>query len=340
VGGLTDRPSFLFPEDAMSAAASPLLDRRRFLAAGLTGLAGLALPRPGPAAEPRKPTEFQVACMTLPYSQFPLQRALTGLKAAGYKYIAWGTSHREEGGQPVPVIAADAPPAKAKELGQRCRDLGLEPLMMFSGIYPEAKNGLEVLQNRIRQAAAAGIPQVLTFGHTKGGDRDLWIQRFKELGPLAKDHNVLLVVKQHGGTTGTGEACAQIVREVAHDHIKVNYDAGNVMDYLNVDPIPDINKCAAEVRSFCIKDHRNFPVDQDCGPGFGEIDHYKLLAAVATTGLKMPLCCENIFAPAVPRPTQAEGVDAFARRAREFLEVVMEGLAIALPKLKTGERGT
>ena len=60
------------------------------------------------------------------------------------------------------------------------------------------------------------------------------------------------------------------------------------MDYLNLDPIPDIRKCAGVVRSFCIKDHRNWPRDQDCGPGFGEIDHYRLLDAVAFTGLRMP----------------------------------------------------
>ena len=108
--------------------------------------------------------------------------------------------------------------------------------------------------------------------------------------------------------------------------VKVNYDAGNVMDYLDVDPIPDIKKCADVVRSFCIKDHRNFPQDQDCGPGLGEIDHYKLLQPVAFTGLKMPLCCENIFAPVVPRPADPAGVDALARRSREFLELVIAGL--------------
>ena len=137
---------------------------------------------------------------------------------------------------------------------------------------------------------------------------------------------MLLVVKQHGGSTGTGEACAEIVREVDDAGIMVNYDAGNVMDYLNVDPIPDINKCADVVRSFCIKDHRNWPQDQDCGPGLGEIDHYRLLHPVASTGHPMPLCCENIFAPAVPRPTDPAGVDALARRARIFLEVVIAGV--------------
>jgi len=271
-------------------------------------------------------TNFQIACMTLPYAQFPLQRALTGLKAAGYRYVAWGTSHREADGKRDPVIAADAAPAKAKELAKRCRDLGLQPVMMFSTIYPENKRGFEVLKQRILQAEAAGIPQVLTFGHTKGGNRKLWIERFKKLGPIARDHGVMIVVKQHGGTTGTGEACAKIVREVNDPGIWVNYDAGNVMDYLNVDPIPDIKKCAGTVRSFCIKDHRNWPKDQDCGPGFGEIDHYRLLHPVAFTGLTMPLCCENIFAPLIARPTKPDGVDALAKRAREFLETVIAGL--------------
>jgi hypothetical protein len=40
----------------------------------------------------------------------------------------------------------------------------------------------------------------------------------------------------------------------------------------------------------------------------------------------MPLCCENISAPFVPRPTAPEGVDALAKRAREYLEVVIQGV--------------
>ena len=307
------------------------LDRRAFLkitAASfpLLGLAGLSAAELPPASGSRKKTEFQIACMTLPYAQFPLDRALSGIQSAGYHFVALGTTHKDANGKSFPVIAPDAPPDKASELGKRCRDLGLTPLLMFSGIYPEANDAVPVLTNRIRQAAAAQIPQVLTFGHTKGGNRQLWVQRFKQLGPIARDHGVMIVVKQHGGETGTGAACAEIIREVADDAVKVNYDAGNVMDYLNVDPLSDIKTCVAEIRSFCIKDHRNFPKDEDCGPGFGEIDHYKLVQNVAFTALKMPLCCENIFAPLLPRPTKPEEIDALARRAREFLEIVIEGL--------------
>ncbi len=317
----------------------PLPSRRDFLrasaatVAAISSLGGvsqrlMATETQGNTEPPssRQPTVFQHACMTLPYSQFPLERALTGIAAAGYRYVAWGVTHRESSGKQLPVMAEDAAPELARQLAKRCRDLGLEPVMMFSTIYPEHPRGLEVLTNRIKQASAAGISQVLTFGHTMGGNRALWIERFKALGPVARDHGVTIVVKQHGGSTGTGEACAEIIREVDDAGVFVNYDAGNVMDYLNLDPIPDIEKCAGQVRSFCIKDHRNWPKDQDCGPGFGEIDHYRLLEPVAFTGLKMPLAYENIFAPLMPRPDKPEEIDALARRAREYLQTVIAGL--------------
>jgi sugar phosphate isomerase/epimerase len=311
--------------------------RRAFLRASIFGLgsagwlnlhAATAAELPGTEkpGERSRPTEFQIACMTLPYAQFSRDRALQGIRRAGYRYVAWGTTHKEEGEKPLPFIAADAPPERAKQLGDQCRDIGLESLMMFSMVYPENDDAVAVLTSRIKQAQAAGIQQVLTFGHTEGGKAELWLARFKELGPIARDHGVTIVVKQHGGTTGTGEACAKIVREVNDPGIAVNYDAGNVMDYLNVDPIPDLKKCAETVRSFCIKDHRNWPRDEDCGPGFGEIDHYRLLHQVAFTGRRLPLCCENIFEPLVTRPTDPAEIDVLARRAREFLETVTKGV--------------
>ncbi len=108
----------------------------------------------------------------------------------------------------------------------------------------------------------------------------------------------------------------------------MTYDAGNVLDYNNNDPIPDIQACWKEIRAFCIKDHRNTPKDEDCGPGFGEIDHYKLLTPVMNTGLTMPLAFENISEPLVPRPTDPALVDKLARRAREYVETVIAGLRV------------
>lgn len=328
----------------LNSSKKNLPDRRTFLknsawfaGALATGTLTSGSSSPGPTSssdslqdlnkKTEKPTTFQHACMTLPYRQFPLERALTGIKSAGYDFVAWGTQHREENGENQPVMAPDAHPDKAAELGRRCRDLGLEPVKMFSTVYPDDDDAVRLLTHRIRQASAAEIGQVLTFGPIEGGNPALWIERFKQLGPIAADHNVTLVMKQHGGvTTGTGEALAKIVEEVDHPNVWMSYDAGNVFWYLEADAIQDIRTCAGLIRGFCIKDGRSYPRKTTGGPGYGEIDHYRLFSPVAFTGQTITVAYEHIHPAYIGQPSSAEQVDQWARHAREYMENIIRGL--------------
>jgi sugar phosphate isomerase/epimerase len=305
-------------ESTRFQGSSSLLGRRAMLGS----LAGAAAAFAQTSAE----TKFQLACMTLPYAQFPMERALEGIRKAGYRHVAWGTSHRDNSGVSRRMLEEKAPPAEAAALAARCRDMGLEPVMMFATVQLEEENALPVHLRRIEQAAAARIPFLLTFGRTKPGQYETFLANLKAMAEPAKAAGVTVLIKQHGGNTATGRDCERIVQEVGSPAVAICYDAGNVLDYENHDPIPDIQTCWRSIRAFAIKDHRNTPKDEDCGPGFGEIDHYKLLRPVMKTGLTIPLACENIFEPLVPRPKTAEEVDALARRAREFLETVIRGL--------------
>jgi len=294
---------------------------------GLLGLAAAAATAP---AASKPPTRFQIACMTYTYSGFTFERALDGIAAAGYEHVAWGTRHLSSSGKLEELIEIDAPASDARHLAAKGRDRGLNPVMMFSRVYVGAKNAVAAHTRRIEQASAAGISHLLTFGEIEAGGYDLWIRNLRELGPIAADHGVTIVIKQHGGNTATGVDCQRMVQDVGHENVRICYDAGNVLDYADNDPIPDIQACWPDVRAFAIKDHRsNWPEDRDCGPGFGEIDHYRLLEPVAHTGLTMPLACENIFEPMLPRPSLPEDIGTLARRAREFLETVTRGLQSA-----------
>ena len=290
--------------------------RREFLAGSLLS----------PAFAQTAPTRFQLACMTLPYAAHPMERALEGIKRAGYDYVAWGVNHKDAQGRTKPALAVDAPASDAAALARRCRDMGLDPVMMFSTVNLEAPAALDAHLRRIEQAAAAKIPFLLTFGKTTPGEYETFVGNLKRIAPAARKAGVMVVIKQHGGNTATGADCARIVREVADEAVKICYDAGNVLDYESNDPIADIQTCWRDIRAFNIKDHRNTPKDEDCGPGFGEIDHYKLFAPVMRTGLTIPLTFENIFEPLVPRPASPEGIDALARRAREYVDTVLRGL--------------
>ncbi len=266
-------------------------------------------------------TRFQIGCLALPYAAFSFERACEGIARAGNEYLGFGTQH-----QNIVTPAVDATPAEAARVAERARSFGLEPLLMFARTAIEAPNAVEAHLKRIEHCAAARVPYLLTFGSTKPVAYDVWIANLKQLAPRARAAGVTLVIKPHGGNTATGKDCARILADVAHPSLKICYDAGNVLDYQKVDPIADIQTCYRDTFAFTIKDHRLTPKDQDCGPGLGEIDHYKLLAPLARTGRDLPLLCENIFEPVLPRPKTPEGIDALARRAREFLETVTRGL--------------
>jgi hypothetical protein len=50
------------------------------------------------------------------------------------------------------------------------------------------------------------------------------------------------------------------------------------------------------------------------------------LNTIAFTGMAIPLCCENIASPLLPRATTPEEIDAQALRTRIYLETVIAGL--------------
>ena len=183
--------------------------RREFLAASL-------LP---PAFAQAAPTRFQLAGMTLPYAAHPMERALEGIKRAGYDYVAWGVNHKDALGRTKPALAVDAVASDAAALARRCRDMGLDPVMMFSTVNLEAPAALDAHLRRIEQAAAAKIPFLLTFGKTTPGEYETFVGNLKRMAPAARKAGVMVVIKQHGGNTATGADCARIVREVADEGV-------------------------------------------------------------------------------------------------------------------------
>ena len=218
-------------------------------------------------------TEFQMACMTLPYAPFPFARALEGIRGAGYTHVAWGLTHPDAAGKRTMLLDVKAGAGAARALARQSKDAGLTPVMMFTNGMLEAGDAVDGHLRRIEQAAEAGIPYLLTFGKTAPGQYENAIACLKAVAPKARAAGVLIVIKQHGGNTATGADCSRIIAEVGDEGVRMCYDAGNVLDYESRDPIPDIKACWRDIRAFAMKDHRNWPKDEDrCQPASGAGD--------------------------------------------------------------------
>ncbi|HUQ93676.1 MAG TPA: TIM barrel protein [Bryobacteraceae bacterium] len=274
-------------------------------------------------------TEFQIACMTIPFQQFSFERGVKGVAAAGFRYIAWGPHQADSSKRRLDTIALDSGPGRARELLRITRDAGLEAVLMFASFYPENPGAVDAYKKRIDQAQAAGIPNLLTFGSPKSTaeHRDAYLRTLREIAGHARQAKVAIAVKQHGGLTANGALTAAIVREVNHPAVVAFYDAGNTWWYNNADANSDFAKCASMIRGFAIKDFREYGGQRaTCGAGFGQTDHYAMLGAVANHGGPIPLCCENLAEPFVTRPESVEGIETLARRSREYLDTVVRGV--------------
>jgi sugar phosphate isomerase/epimerase len=275
-------------------------------------------------------TEFQIACMTIPFQSFSFERGVKAIAAAEFRFLAWGPNETDTSGRRIDTIGLDAGPARARELLRISRDAGLQTILMFATAYPENPGAIEAYRKRIDQAQAAGIPNLLAFGSPKStaAHRAEFIRTLEAVADHAQQANVAICVKQHGGVTATGELTASVVRAVNHPNVVLYYDAGNTWGYTNVDANVDFPKCASLTRGFAIKDFRASAGKRVvCGPGFGQTDHFVMLGLAANNGGKIPLACETVSEPFVPRPDTPEAVGELAKRARQFLDTVVRNVS-------------
>ena len=137
-----------------------------------------------PPGERGKPTRFQIACMTLPYSRFPLaagpdrasRRPATGTSPGARRTRRTAARCRSSPPTRRPTGRRSSAGDAATWAWSRCDVLGRSIPR-----HPRRPTSSGPASARPRPA---GVPQVLTFGHTKGGNRKLWVERFKQLGPI------------------------------------------------------------------------------------------------------------------------------------------------------------
>ncbi len=275
----------------------------------------------------------KLACMTLPYSELPFARALEGIAKAGYKYMAFGTTH--EG---VETPGSEDSDEKILEYGRMVQDAGLTPTMMFQ---PQgaltADGGLELYQRRIDQGKLLGV-HVLVIGpweYKSWPDEkhapDVWQQMsdewFSAMEPVvahAEDVGVTLVSKPHTGVTATGRRCKEAVERLGSPAFRICYDGGNVHFYEGIDPTEDIKLCADVTVALCVKDHtgaRANPLFPYIGEG--DVDHEAMLATLAAHGFDGPCPVERFEGTNKKAEMAPELLDELAGKALAYLQQVV-----------------
>lgn len=294
--------------------------RREFLKSAAAGVAlGMGFPvladRPSPITSYFQDRGWLVGCWTRPWAREDYRVAFDAIAKAGMKHVAL-TGAKTETGR---VIAPATSPEDARQVGVEARNRGLEITHVYGGGLP-LQRGSDSLRKMIDNTSAAGGWSVVISDLGNETTYELYLKAIAECCEYAEQRDVALVIKPHGGLTGTGPLCRQAIERIGHRNVTLMYDPGNIRYYSEgeLDPLEDCLTIAGLVTSISAKDFRA-PKAVDVTPGSGEIDFAELFSRMHQGGFTHGAALIETVSPGDAAHTLAEVI-----KAKEFLEKVLD----------------
>lgn len=136
-------------------------------------------------------------------------------------------------------VDGDDPGGHLKQAAAAAEELGLSIATVIAGndfarpLASERAEQVQRMKEWIVQAANAGIHRLNTFTgyHTPGEDPFVEavrvIDSYREVMPLAEEHNVLLCIENHSTVCPDADSILAIMRAVGSDNLRTNPDPTN-----------------------------------------------------------------------------------------------------------------
>jgi len=260
------------------------------------------------------------AANTLCYQRQPLEVALEGIAAAGFRHVElclW------------PHVRPDMTDAQLRKLDTALarRDLAIVSISGHSDLT--TADGVDYCNQAIDFAARRSVAVLTTAigGHASNQeDEQAFLRSIGGLVERASDRGVTLALEIHGDLMANGERSIALFERIGHPALKINYDTGNCIFHGDTMPYGDLEACLPFLGHVHLKDKRggkgvwDFPA-----VGEGTIDFARVLRILSRGGYEGPLSVEIEFTPDA-EPSRTE-VDAAVATSFETIERVRSALA-------------
>jgi sugar phosphate isomerase/epimerase len=174
-------------------------------------------------------------------------------------------------------------------LKKRIADSGLAANMGSLRVKPELPLAEAIRDTRLQidHAHFLNLEWLLTFGVDKTEYYEKYYQMMADAADYAQQLKMKLVMKPHGGSSGTAEGIQRSLSQVNRPNFKIWYDAGNIVYYDGKDPVEELKPIVQYVTGFCAKDCGGKKSDVMIQFGSGKVDFagvYKELKAAGFNG--------------------------------------------------------
>lgn len=294
---------------------SPSLTRRDFLAATSAGVAVALLPASLRAAEKSVPTRWPIGCFNRPWTKWSYDESLDAIQAAGYKWTGLLTPTKAD-----VFTSAKATPEYLAGLKRKIAARGLKVNMTALRVQTNLELPAAIADTRqqIENARTVGVEFALTFGEAKPENYEKYFKIMADAAAFAQERGIKLVMKPHGGGSGSSQEIVTAIKTVGHPNFKIWYDAGNIIFYTGKDPVAELEPIVEHVTGFCAKDCGAAKGDVMIQFGTGKVDFAAVFKKMKSAGFNGPLMVECCKIGATPQETMAN-----ARANREYLEQVL-----------------
>jgi sugar phosphate isomerase/epimerase len=262
--------------------------------------------------------DWPIGCFNRPWTKWPFDEALKQIKAAGYESTGLLSRAREE-----PFIGADATPEYLENLKKRLAASGLVANMgaLRSRHNIPLEDSIREVRRQIDNAKFLSLEYALSFGADNPEEFAHYYKVMSDAAGYAQDKGVKLVMKPHGGISGSAEEILRVIKEVNHRNFSIWYDAGNIIHYTGKDPVAEIEPIARHITGFCAKDCGEMKGDVMIQFGAGKVDFAGVFKKLSAGGFDGPVMVECCKVGATPEETTLN-----ARANREFLEKILASL--------------
>ena len=267
-----------------------------------------------------------VSCYSNTFGASGVRAAVEGVAELGLNHVELALRGHDFGGLVIPesaVITEKSDPASIESF----RELLAKKSVVVSacnvgGGDLRTIEGFELTARRLRFASEIFGASLAISGAGQPSDpaeRRIVVDHLRKLGDLADSLGMVLALETHKGPTQNASSMLELMAEVDHPRVGINFDTGNIAYYNEgFDPVVELEKVEHLVQSVHLKDNRGrfedwyFPA---LGDG-GSVDFRKVREILDGVGFNGPYTIELEGIGGEPEP----GLQARTMRVARSVE--------------------
>jgi L-ribulose-5-phosphate 3-epimerase len=266
-----------------------------------------------------------LSCYTNCYGPAGVWTAVEKIKDAGLDFLELALRGHNFGGLVIPeavVVTEKADDATARSF---CDHLARHAVKVsgcnVGGADLRTRAGFELTRRRIEFAGRWLGTKICVSGAgqpASPAEQRTTVDHLRQLGDTAGVHGMTLALETHKGPTQNAQAMLALMDAIAHPHVRLNFDTGNIAYYNDsADPCDELEQVKSYVANVHLKDNRGgfedwyFPA---VGDG-GSVDFTRVRQILDGVGFNGPYTIEIEGIAGEPEPGLEGRQDRIARSA-------------------------